>query len=103
MNLILLIVLAFITFIFFNYSSQFSFAKTLHEKEQTNEELKKNIFNLSINKNDTSSNDNLRESNIQNNNSTNTLNDGYPDQYYVCRYPKQLITDYSFLEKLNCG
>ncbi len=30
------------------------------------------------------------------------LNDHYPNQYYACGYPQQLITDYNFFEKLNC-
>jgi hypothetical protein len=56
--------------------------------------------NLTINKNETNNYD-LKELNIQNNN-MNSLNDNYPDPYYVSGYPKQLITNYSFLEKLNC-
>ncbi len=30
------------------------------------------------------------------------LNDHYPNQYYACGYPQQLITDYNFFEQLNC-
>ena len=51
-------------------------------------------------KNETSKNK-LKESNILNNN-TNALYHNYPEGYYVCGYPNQLITDYNFLEKLNC-
>jgi hypothetical protein len=59
------------------------------------ENLAEIFFNLSINKNETR-NGNLKESYIQNNNN-NILTDSYPDHYYVCGYPKQLITDYSLL------
>ena len=76
MNLNLVLVVAFALFIFVSYPFQFSFAK---------------IINYDI-----------KESNIQNNN-TNTFNDNYPDHYYVCGYPKQLKTDYSFLDKLDCN
>ena len=31
------------------------------------------------------------------------MNDHYPNQYYVCGYPQQLITDYNFFEKVNCN
>ena len=27
----------------------------------------------------------------------------YPNQYYVCGYPLQLITDYNSFEKFNCN
>jgi hypothetical protein len=31
------------------------------------------------------------------------LNGGYPNQFYVCGYPQQLITNYNSLEKFNCN
>jgi hypothetical protein len=32
------------------------------------------------------------------------LNGGhYPNQYYVCGYPQQLVTDYNSFEKVNCN
>jgi hypothetical protein len=79
MNLSMIIFVIFITFILINYSSQLSYAKGFN----------KNIFNSLISKNGTQDN-------------TNISNDNYPDQYYICGYPKQLITNYSFLEKMNC-
>ncbi|HJT84195.1 MAG TPA: hypothetical protein VJ697_06910 [Nitrososphaeraceae archaeon] len=100
MNLNLAIVVAVALFTFVSYSCQFSFAKTNNEKEEDDKKNIKNIVNLPINKNETRNYD-LKELSIQNNN-TSTLNDKYPDQYYICGYPKQLIPNYSFLEKLNC-
>ena len=72
----LVIILVFVTFILFDYSSHLSFAKTNNEKEEDAKKYSKDIFDLSINKNETR-NDNLKESYIHNN--TNTLNDNYPD------------------------
>ena len=100
MNLNLAIVVAFTIFIFISNSCHFSFAKTNNEKEEDDKKYSKETFDISININQTR-NDDLKKSYIQNDN-TNTLNNNYPDGYYVCGYPKQLITDYSFLEKLDC-
>lgn len=94
-----LVIIIFVSFILFGYSFHFSFAKTSNEKEEYDKKYNK-LTELSIDKNETSKNK-LKESNILNNN-TNALNNIYPDDYYVCGYPKQLITDYSFLEKLDC-
>ena len=94
------VLVAVALFIFVSYSCQFSFAKTNNEKEEDDKKNIKTIVNLTINKNETHNYD-LKELNIQNNN-MNSLNDNYPDPYYVSGYPKQLITNYSFLEKLNC-
>jgi hypothetical protein len=74
MNLNLAIDIILVTFILINSSSHLSFAKT--------------------------NNDNLKGQDSQN--KTNVLNDTYPNNYYICGYPKQLITNYSFLEKINC-
>ena len=100
MILNLVVVVAFALFIFVSYTFQSSFAKTNND-DREDKEKNEEIFYSFKNKNETF-NDNLIELNIQSNYSTNTLNDNYPDQYYVCGYPKHLITNYIFLEKLDC-
>ena len=40
-----------------------------------------------------------KETEVQN----DILNDRYPNQFFMCGYPKQLITDYNSFEKLNCN
>ena len=72
-----IIVITFVSSILIISSSQISFAKKNDKKEDDDEE-------------------DLTE--VQN----NILNDHYPNQYYFCGYPQQLITDYNFLEKFNC-
>ena len=99
MNHNLIIVFIFATLILIDCSSHLSFAKKNNEIEKDGKEFNKDIFDLSIDKNKTL-NDNLKEPYIHNN--TNILNDKYPYQYFVCGYPKHLIKDYTFLEKINC-
>ena len=82
-----------------NCSSHISFATKNNEKEEDAKYFMQYIIDLSIDKNKTLT-DNLKEPYIHNN--TNVLNDKYPDQYFVCGYPKHLIKDYNFLEKTNC-
>jgi hypothetical protein len=100
MNLNLVIVVIFVTFILITCSSHLSFAKKNNEKDEDNNDFKQYIFDSSIDKNKTR-NDNLKEPYIHNN--TNVSNNTYPDQYFVCGYPKHLIKDYNFLEKINCN
>ncbi len=99
MNHNLIIVFIFATLILIDCSSPLSFAKKNNEIEKNGKEFKNDIFDLSIDKNKTLDN-NLKEPYIHNN--TNILNDKYPYQYFVCGYPKHLIKDYTFLEKINC-
>ena len=99
MNLNLVIVVIFVIFILINCSSHLSFGKKNNEKDEDDNDFKQYIFDSSINKNKTR-NDNLKEPYIHNN--TNVLNDTYSHQYFVCGYPKLLIKDYNFLEKINC-
>ena len=40
-----------------------------------------------------------KEKEVQN----DILNDRYPNQFFMCGYPQQLITDYKSFEKLNCN
>ena len=101
-NILVIVVVIFVTFILINCSSSshLSFAKKNNEKEEDDKDFKKDIFDLSIDKNKTL-NDNLKELSLHHN-TNNILNDKYPDQYFVCGYSKHLIKDDTFLEKTNC-
>jgi len=94
-----IIVITFVISILINCSSYLSFAKENNEKGEDDKDVKKDIFDLSIDKNKTL-NDNLKEPYIHND--IDVLNDKYPNQYFICGYPKHLIEDYNFLEKINC-
>ncbi len=96
MNLNKVIVITFVTSILIISSSQISFAKK-NDKEKDDEDLKKDIPVSSIDK--TKKIRDSKETRIQN----DILNDRYPNQYYICRYPQQLITDYNTFEKFNCN
>ena len=89
-----IIVIAFLTSILIIFSSQISFAiKNDKEEEDEGEDLKKNIPISSIDKTKDSN-----ETEVQN----NTLNDHYPNRYYVCGYPQQLVTNYTYFEIVYC-
>ena len=92
-----IIVIAFITSILIISSSQISFAKKNDKEKDDGEDLKKDIPVSSIDKTKKINKDS-NETEVQN----DILNDHYPNQYYACGYPQQLITDYNFFEKLNC-
>ena len=89
-------------------SSQISFAKK-NDKEEVDDDdddddddggdLKKNIPLSSIDKTKKINRDSKEKTEVQN----DIMNDHYPNQYYVCGYPQQLITDYNFFEKVNCN
>jgi len=64
--------------------------KINNEKEEEDKTYLKHIIDIPPDKN--TSNNALKESYIQNNN-TNTLNNIYTSGYYVSGYPKQIITD----------
>ena len=84
-----IIVIIFVTSILIISSSQISFAKN-NDKEE--DDIKKDIPVSSINKDS-------KETEVQ----KDILNDHYPNQYYVCGYPQQLVTDYNSFEKVNCN
>ena len=90
-----IIVIAFITSIL--SSSQISFATKNDKEKDYVEDLKKDIPVSSIDKTNKINKDS-KEIKVQN----DILNDHYPNQYYVCGYPQQLITNYNFFEKINC-
>jgi hypothetical protein len=90
----LIIVIIFVTSILIISSSQISFAKK-NDKEDDGEDLKKDITVSSIDKTKKINKDSKEKTEVQN----DILNDHYPNQYYVCGYPLQLITDYNSFEK----
>jgi hypothetical protein len=88
-----IIVIAFVTSILIISSSQISFAqKNDKEENDDGEDLKKDNPISSIEKDS-------NKIEVQN----DILNNHYPNLYYVCGYPQQLITDYNFFEKVNCN
>jgi hypothetical protein len=96
MNLNKVIVITFVTSILILSSSQISFAKKNDKEEDDGKDLK--IPVSSIDKTDKIKKDS-KETEVQN----NILNDHYPNQYYICGYPQQLMTDYNSYEKFNCN
>lgn len=96
-----IIVIAFVTSILIISSSQLSFAKKNDkEEEDDGEDLKKDIPVSLIDKTKKINRDSKEKTEVQN----DMLNDGdYPNQYYVCGYPQQLITQYNSFEKVNCN
>ena len=93
MNLNKVIVITFVTTILIISSSQISFAK-----KNDKEDGEKDIPVSSIDKTKKINRDS-KEPEVQN----DILNDQYPNQYYICGYPQQLITDYNSFEKFNCN
>ena len=93
-----IIVITFVTSILIKSSSQISFAKKNDKEEDNGEDLKKDIPVSSIDKTKKINKDS-KETEVQN----DILNDHYPNQYYVCGYPQQLVRDYNSLEKVNCN
>ena len=93
MNLNHVIVITFVTSILIISSSQISFAKK-NDKEEDG----KDIPVSSIDKTKKINTDS-KEPEVKN----DILNDQYPNQYYICGYPQQLITKYTSFERLNCN
>jgi hypothetical protein len=98
MNLNKVIVITFVTSILIISSSQISFAKKNEKEEEDDKALKKDIPVSSIDKSKKINRDS-KETEVQN----DILNDHYPNQYYVCGYPQQLITQYNSFEKVDCN
>ena len=96
-----IIVIAFLTSILNISSSQISFAKKNDKEEDDDdvEDRKKDIPVSSIDKTKKIDKDSKEKTEVQN----DILNDHYPNQYYICGYPQQLITDYNPFEKVNCN
>ena len=92
------IVIIFVTSILFISSSQISFAKKNDKEDDDGKDLKKDIPVSSIERTDKIKKDS-KETEVQN----DILNDNYPNQYYVCGYPQQLVTDYNSFAKVKCN
>ena len=94
-------VITFVTIILIISSSQISFAKE-NDKEENDDDkdLKKDtpLSSLSLEKTDKINRDS-KEPEVQN----DILNDHYPNQYYVCGYPQQLVTEYNSIAKVKCN
>ena len=99
MNFKNVIVITFVTSILIISSSQISFAIKNDKIEDDGKDLKKDITVSSIEKTKKTDKDSKEKTQVQN----DILNDHYPNQYYVCGYPQQLVTDYNFFEKVNCN
>ena len=82
-------------------SSQISFAKKNDKEEEDDEreDLKKDIPVFSIDKTKKINKDSKEKTEVQN----DILNNHYPNQYYVCGYPQELVRDYNSLEKVTCN
>jgi hypothetical protein len=94
-----IIVIAFVTSILIISSSQISFAKKNDKGEDNGEDLKKDIPVYSIDKTKKINKDSKEKTEVQN----DILNNHYPNQYYVCGYPQELVRDYNSLEKVTCN
>ena len=95
----LVIVITFVTSILIISSSDLSFAKMDDENTKDSKDFKKGVSVSSMDKNKKTLDVDLKESHIQN----DILNGQYPNQFFVCGYPQQLITDYNSFEKVNCN
>ena len=94
----LVIAIAFVTSILLISSIELSFAKMDNENNSYEKDLKKDNSISSNDKNKKTLNDELKDKKIQN----DILNTRYPNQFFVCGYPQQLITDYNSFAKFDC-
>ena len=95
----LVIVIAFITSILFVSSNDLSFAVNENNNKNTKDiqDIKKDITVTSTNKTKEILNVELK-SYVRD----DIENPHYPDQFYACGYPQQLITDYNSFSKMDC-
>jgi hypothetical protein len=80
-------------------TTELSFAKKDDENKEGNKDIENDISVSSINKIKKTHNGDLKELDVQN----DVLNSIYPNQFYICGYPQQIITDYNSFEKVNCN
>jgi len=95
----LVIAIAFVTSLLLTSSIELSFAKMDNENKHDEKDFKKDNSVSSKDKNKKTLNDELKDKKIQN----DIINTRYPNQFFVCGYPQQLITDYNSFVKLNCN
>jgi hypothetical protein len=79
-------------------NTELSFAKIDNENKDNNDKDLEDVSSSLVDRNKKTLNDDLKEPVIQN----DILNDQYPNQFYICGYPQQIITDYNSFEKINC-
>ena len=95
----LVVIIIFVTSILIISSTGLSFAKKYDENKKNDKDLEKDISVSSIEKNKKTLNDDLKEPNIEN----DIIKGRYPDQFFVCGYPQQIVEDYDFFEKFDCN
>ena len=87
-----IVVVTFVTGLLIISSTELSFA------ENDNTESK-DISAFGTDKNKKTGSDENKEKITQN----NILNNVYPNNFFVCGYPQQIITDYNSFEKTYCN
>ena len=93
----LVIFISFVTSTLFVSSYDLSFAIKENEIKNNSQDNKKDITSVTTNK--TKEILNVEANSYVEDNIDNLL---YPNQFYTCGYPQQLITDYNSLAKFNC-
>ena len=95
--LCLVIVIAFVSMILFVSSNDLSFAIKEKENKDYSQDNKKDTVITSTNQTKEILNIELK-SYVRD----DTENAQYPNHYYLCGYPQELITDYNSIAKLDC-
>ena len=96
-DLCLVIFISFVTSTLFVSSYDLSFAVKENEIKNNSQDNKKDITSVTTNK--TKEILNVELNSYVKDDIDNLL---YPNQFYTCGYPQQLITDYNSLAKFNC-
>lgn len=93
---LVIVVIFLINISIISSTTDLSFAKT--DKDKYDNDLN-GISSSSVDESKKNLNDNVKEPIIQG----DLLNDQYPNQFYICGYPQQIISDYNSFEKINCN
>ena len=96
-DLFLVIIISFVTVTLFISCYDLSFAVKENEIKDNGQDNKKDITIVTTNK--TKEILNVEANSYVEDDIDNLL---YPNQFYTCGYPQQLITDYNSLAKFNC-
>lgn len=92
-----MIIIIFVTITLLVSSYDLSFELTENEIKDNNQDIKKDITSTTTNK--TKEILNIELNSHVRDDIENSL---YPNQFYTCGYPQQLITDYNYLAQFNC-
>jgi len=95
-NYVCLLFIAFVTCTLFLSSNNLSFALKGNETKDDSQDNTKDITVTSTNKTKEILNVELKSFR------ENIENAHYPNQFYICGHPQQLITDYSYFAKFDC-